>query len=50
MEETLHINSGQVLETTVTFGSLTGSTDVKLNLPSYVTAAAEARLPKSRSF
>ncbi len=39
VEETLQINSGQVLGTTVTFGSLTGSKDLKLNLPSYVTAA-----------
>ena len=40
VEETLQINSGQVLGTTVTFGSLTGSKDLKLNLPPYVTAAA----------
>ncbi len=33
VEETLQINSGQVLDTTVTFGSFTGPTDIKLNLP-----------------
>ncbi len=41
VEETLQINSGQVLETTVFFGSLTGSSDLKLKLPPYVSAAAD---------
>jgi uncharacterized protein YfaS (alpha-2-macroglobulin family) len=39
VEETLQVNSGQVLETTAIFGSLPGSTDLKLKLPPYVTAA-----------
>jgi alpha-2-macroglobulin len=39
VEETLQINSGQVLETTAIFGSLPVSTDIKLTLPPYVTTA-----------
>jgi hypothetical protein len=38
VEETLLINSGQVLETTAIFGTLPGSTELKLKLPTYVTA------------
>ena len=33
VEETIRVNSGQVLETTVFFGHLTGSADIKLKLP-----------------
>ena len=41
VEETLQINSGQVLETTIFFGSLTGSSNLKLKLPSYLSAVAD---------
>ncbi|MBM4288652.1 MAG: hypothetical protein FJ135_11020, partial [Deltaproteobacteria bacterium] len=40
VEESLQINSGQVRDTTVTFGSFSGPADIKLSLPAHVAAAS----------